>query len=251
MAKKSKKAAVPRELKRAGALCLAFANTGVQRRDDRRRNATAPPSMPLASYAEPVRWVVRMGALDGAVGERLLRVATERPADAAVAVAQASRLRSAVERIFTGRVLKEPPRPQELATVIELLQLRLPVAADGGFRWDWAGDDDALDLPLWPIAQSAAELLVSGDLDQVRQCITRGCYQLFIAGNRRRYWCDANTCGSRVRGKRYRDWMRRLSHPRKSKSTAEVQAELSSYKKRRSGARSTAPEPRSNGCTRR
>ena len=45
MAKRGKKSGVPRELERSGALCLAFANTGVPRRDDRRRDSKAPPSM--------------------------------------------------------------------------------------------------------------------------------------------------------------------------------------------------------------
>ena len=37
MAKRRKKGGVPRELERSGALCLAFANSGVPRRDDRER----------------------------------------------------------------------------------------------------------------------------------------------------------------------------------------------------------------------
>ena len=233
MASRVQKTRVARELKRAGALCLAFANTGVPRRDDRRRSGTAPPAMPLESYDELATWGARLGALDATAGERLRQVATERSVDAAAAVARAVRLRSAIERVATGRVLGREPRASDVAIVTELLRLRLPVATEGGFRWDWAGDAGALERPLWPIAQSAAELLVAGDLDKVRQCGTRGCYQLFLAGRHPRLWCDANTCGSRARGKRYRDWKRRLSKSKPGQSVAQKLEEIRRYKRER------------------
>ncbi len=233
MAKRSKQAGAPRELERAGALCLAFANTGVPRRDDRRRSATAPPSMPLRVYDELLTWSMRMGAVDAAAGEILRRAAAERPADAAATVVQAAGLRSAVERIFTGRLLGREPRLEDVTRVSELLHLRLPVATDEGFRWGWAGDDGALDRPLWPIAQSAAELLVSGEIDKVRQCGTRGCYQLFLRGKQRRLWCDANTCGSRAKGKRYRDWKRKLDDPSRGQSAAQRLEEIRRFKRQR------------------
>ena len=230
MAKKRKPARVPRELERAGAPCLAFANTGVPRRDDRRRDGAAPPSMPLRAYDELLTWAVRMGAVDAATGGVLRRAAAERPEDAAATVVRAVGLRSAVERIFTGRVLGREPRPEDVALVSELLHLRLPVATGEGFRWAWAGGDGDLDRPLWPIAQSAAELLVSGELDRVRQCGTRGCYQLFLRGQQRRLWCDANTCGSRAKGKRYRDWIRELDDRPQAKQTLE---EIRQFKRQR------------------
>ena len=54
---------------------------------------------------------------------------------------------------------------------------------------------------LWPIAHSAAELLSSKKYARVNQCAAKGCYRLFV-GNKRRKWCDANTCGSRLKGRR-------------------------------------------------
>ena len=60
---------VPRELKRAGVLCLAFANTAAITRDDRRRGSRVVPAAP--SYAGLVAWAQRMGALEPQSGERL------------------------------------------------------------------------------------------------------------------------------------------------------------------------------------
>ncbi len=233
MAKQDEQARVPRELKAAGALCLAFANTGVPRRDDRRRDGKAPPSMPLRGYGELLTWTVRMGVTGAAAAAVLRRAAAERPEDAAATVVQAAGLRSAVERIFTGRVLGREPRPEDVALVSELLRLRLPVATGEGFRWGWNGDDGALDRPLWPIAQSAAELLVSGEIDQVRQCGTRGCYQLFLAGRQRRLWCDANTCGSRAKGKRYRDWKRKVDSGPMGRPATQTFEEIRRFKRQR------------------
>ena len=203
-----KKSGVPRELERSGALCLAFANTGVPRRDDRRRNSKAPPSMPLKSYAELVAWTRRMGVVDGVVGERLHRLADERPEDAAAVRGHAVELRAAAVRIFTALALGEEPRPEDVAVVNGCLRVRWAVPAGDGFDWEWAGDDDALDRPLWPIAQSAAELLTSDDAANVDQCAAKGCFQLFVRRSKRRRWCDMSTCGNRQKGRRHYQYLR-------------------------------------------
>ncbi len=180
MRKKNKKSDVPRALERAGVPCLAFANTGVPRRDDRRKGSQAPPSMPLVHYGELVTWSQRMGVLSGA----------------------------AVVRIFTALALDKELRPEDLATMSGHLNLRRAVPAGGGFRWEWTGSDDALDRPLWAVAQSAADLLVSGERAFVRQCGGSGCRQLFISRSRQRFWCDMNTCGNRAKGRRQRRFQR-------------------------------------------
>ncbi len=218
MAEKSKKSGVPRELERAGNLCLAFANTGVPRRDDRRKDSQAPPAMPLEHYEELVAWSRRMDILAATDGDRLCRIAVECPRDAEAVRALAAELRVAIGRIFTDLVLGKEPRSPDLATVNGLLRLRSAVPGGDGFRLDWLGDEDALDRPLWAIAQSSVELLASEDHRKVRQCATRGCYRLFVYANRRRLWCDDALCGSRSRGKRYEEHRRRLRKELKASS---------------------------------
>lgn len=222
MAKKSKKKGVPRELERAGVLCLAFANTGVSRRDDRRKDKKAPPKMALESYAELLTWCQRMNALSTADGERLRRAAVERP-DAAEAVrADAVELRAAFVRIFTTMVLDKEPRPEDLATVNGHLQLRRAARSGDGFDWHWAGDEGALDRPLWILAQSAADLLISDHLGDVDQCAAKGCFQLFVSHSKRRLWCDMNTCGNRVKGRRYQKYLRGIAESRRRRQAARL-----------------------------
>ncbi len=208
MAKKSKVDGVRRALERAGALCLAFANTGVPRRDDRRKGSKAPPSMPLERYAELVTWSQRTGILAAIDAERLRAFAAKRPEDAAAVRARALELRAAIVRIFTALALDKEPRSGDFAIMNRLLRLRRAVPAGDGFRWGWMGDEDALDRPLWAVAQSAADLLVSDERAFVRQCGGSGCRQLFISRNRQRFWCDMNTCGNRAKGRRQRRFQR-------------------------------------------
>ncbi len=208
--KKTKKSDVPRALERAGALCLAFANTGVSRRDDRRRKSKAPPSMPLETYGELLTWAQRMGALAGDAAERLRSAAAHRPEEAEAVRARAVRLRSAIVRVFTGWVLGEEPRTEDMAAINRELVARRAVPAGDGFAWDWSGNDGALDRPLWPLAQSAAELLISDDLANVDQCAAKGCFQLFVRRNPRRRWCDMSACGNRLKSARYQRYMKSI-----------------------------------------
>ena len=60
---------------------------------------------------------------------------------------------------------------------------------------------------LWPVAHSAAELLISDDLDRVKQCADdRGCGWLFVdtSRNRSRRWCSMESCGNRAKVQRHR-----------------------------------------------
>ena len=60
------------------------------------------------------------------------------------------------------------------------------------------------DLPLWPLAAYAADLLRSGPLHQLSRC--GHCRWLFLdtSKNHSRRWCSMNSCGSVVKMRRYR-----------------------------------------------
>lgn len=117
-------------------------------------------------------------------------------------------LRAALLRIFTALAVGRQPRPQDLETLNAVLAESLParrvVPGTDGFRWDWGGDGDALDRVLWPVAQSAGDLLTSTDHRRLRQCAASGCGRLFIGRNRRRLWCDMNVCGNRAKRRRHK-----------------------------------------------
>lgn len=62
-----------------------------------------------------------------------------------------------------------------------------------------------LERILWPIAQSAAELLTSSELGTVRLCEAPDCAWLFLdqSCNRSRRWSDMKVCGNRQKARRH------------------------------------------------
>src|SRR3989442_15528529 len=141
------------------ALCLDFANT--------LRRGAAPRDQ-LSRYADLVAGARRAGALADAAARRLLGAARRRPAAATAALRRGLALREAIYRLLSAVADRRPPRGADLATVNAAVAGALALsrlgARGGGFAWDWAGDRDALDRPLWPGARSAGGPLAPGDL---------------------------------------------------------------------------------------
>ena len=219
----------PRELERAGSLCVAYANLSAVGRDDRRRDRRVPLSEPLTSYDRLARWAERMGVMGSETARRLVQAATERPEDSAAALARATGLSSALLRLFTAVALETEPRAEDLATLNRSLRKRDVFPEAGAFRRGWIADDEALDRLLWPLAHSAAELLASARLRRVRQCASAGCTRLFVYSNARRRWCDENTCGNRAKNRRYNNMWRRAHE----KSAAKTYDQLREDSERR------------------
>jgi predicted RNA-binding Zn ribbon-like protein len=73
-----------------------------------------------------------------------------------------------------------------------------------GFVWDWHEVDGVLELPIWIVARSAADLLVSSELERVRECAGEKCDWLFLdaSRNQSRRWCDMAACGNRAKAQR-------------------------------------------------
>ena len=74
------------------------------------------------------------------------------------------------------------------------------------YRWEWqSSGSDFLDRILWPIAESAAELLTSEARTAIRECEAPDCEWLFLdhSRNRSRRWCDMKSCGNRQKARRH------------------------------------------------
>ncbi len=194
----------PRELERAGALCLAFANTEVPRPDRRFGEADDGPAYRFDTYAELVAWGQRMGILTAAEGELLDREAVARPQEASAALARVHMLRTALMRYFTALAFGREPRKQDLDALNASLGVQrvVPLSQPLELRREPGGDPLALDRVLAAAAFSAADLLCSSALKRLRQCGADGCRRLFVHRNSRRLWCDMNTCGSRLKARR-------------------------------------------------
>jgi predicted RNA-binding Zn ribbon-like protein len=195
----------------AGALCLDFANSVDT------LLATGSKDPPEA-YARVAAWYGEHRKLPGPRTRALIREAGRRPRTAKAVVERARALGDAVDGIFRSRVRGRSIPADGLAVLNQELSLALRearVVLEGGRAdWGWAEDAGALDRILWPIARSAADLLVSEDLDRVRVCAQDTCDWLFLdmSRNSRRRWCDMKTCGNRAKVRRFRE--RRRSRPR-------------------------------------
>lgn len=184
-----------------GRLCLDFINTV--------SGSRAHPTERLNSYPDLVSWSRQAGALGDREAQHLAQAAARRPDDAARTLREAVGFREALFRVFAAVVGLRPPDPDDLAALNAMLpralaQQRIERKA-GGFVWGWTDDGEALDRMLWPVARSAADLLVSPDLKRVRRCAGANCDWLFIdmSRNGSRRWCDMSGCGNRAKARRY------------------------------------------------
>jgi predicted RNA-binding Zn ribbon-like protein len=184
-------------------LCLEFANTLHWHASDRPRET-------LRSYEDFLAWAAAQGSISHGEFSALTRHARREAQAAAAAYGRVKSLREAIYRIFVARIAGKAPARRDAALVNEELQhalahYHIAFGADGP-NWRRVAHAAALDEPLWPIVQSAAELLLSKDLrERVGQCADpAGCGWLFLdlSKNRSRRWCSMQDCGNRAKQRR-------------------------------------------------
>lgn len=184
-----------------GALSLDFVNTLGDRplcREER-----------LGRYDDLVAWLRQAGAASGQTTARLLYRARARPGEARESLARALALRESLYRIFSRVANGAAPTTADLdelnvALAQALARLRI-ASGPGGPQWEWRSGERELDLPLWPVTRSAADLLTSPERLQVRECAGSDCSWLFVdrSRTRRRRWCSMSTCGNRDKARRH------------------------------------------------
>ena len=187
-----------------GHLALDFANT-ISRRDDPERRAEH-----LTTYADLVSFAIQDKILSRREAKELGSFAAKNLNAASRSFRKAIELREAIYATFAAAVRGKSVPPNELQVVDdcaqEALRQRHLTAGNKGFRWEWETDGkNALDQIIWPIAQSAAELLTSAELNLVRWCEASDCDWLFLdhSRNRSRRWCDMASCGNRAKARRH------------------------------------------------
>jgi predicted RNA-binding Zn ribbon-like protein len=188
-----------------GRACLDFANTF----GPRQPNPETEPHDYTPNYRELVAWAAHARLVTPEQQHRLTAVAEADPEGAAGIHQDAQRLREAIYQAFAALAHGEPAPPAALAMIqdaylqaLRNAQLR-PVP--GGLDWRWA-DRGQLEQVMWPIARSAVDLALSGQLARIKQCPGDGgqCGWLFVdtSKNATRRWCSMDTCGSRVKSQR-------------------------------------------------
>jgi predicted RNA-binding Zn ribbon-like protein len=187
-----------------GMLCLDFANTVSQRKVADRRRDNLPSYNDLLSFARA------SGVISPQFAHEILILSRVRAKERAGVFEAAIGLREAIYRVFAAIAnsraadRKDVKPIEEFAT--EAMRHRHLASAGREYRWDWNRDkQDALAYILWPIAESAAELLTSERVKKVRECEAPTCAWLFLdeSRNHSRRWCDMSICGNRQKARRH------------------------------------------------
>ncbi len=186
-----------------GALCLDFANTVSWRKAPTQSNDH------LRSYEDLVAFAEQARALSPRQAGELRSHAHRHGSAAQRTLKTAIAYREILYRAFSALAEGKPTAFVELEQIndlaLEALSHRRLARADGLYRWEWQWNEDSLGSILWPIAQSAAGLLIAPELAKVRMCKAPDCAWLFLdqSRNRSRRWCDMKVCGNRQKARRH------------------------------------------------
>jgi len=179
------------------------------------RFATSGPTELLLGFADLVAFADQSALLNTRQVAALRK--QSRSAPAAKALARARALREVLSSVFYGIAQKgRPPsdslkRMQEECLIARSHQQLIwtpSVADDDGQPrgdWVWASSEDATELPMWAVAESAANLLTSRAVNRVHECGSPTCRWLFLdtSKNHTRRWCDMTICGNRMKARRF------------------------------------------------
>lgn len=183
-------------------LCLDFANTASWHEKDY-------PDELLTSYDKLVVWSKHAGILSSEQGEALLEESDRSPRKAEKVLGNCIELRETIFRIFRQVAKGENIDSSDLSIFNQYLEKAYRYAEilpDGkDFKLSFRKGEEELDCMLWPIIQSAVDLLLSEKLDRVKQCEGDPCGWLFYdtSRNKSRRWCTMEDCGNREKARRH------------------------------------------------
>jgi predicted RNA-binding Zn ribbon-like protein len=168
---------------------------------------SANPQELLPTYPDLLRFAAQLRLLPAEQARKLGR--TVRAQDGQLVLASTVELREALAAVLYAWVDGGKPRNGQ----VEILERHFHAAAlhrslgsgDERLVWSWSGFEQQAELPLWKLAQSASDLLVSDDAKQVKGCGDPTCRWLFLdlSKNHTRRWCDMKTCGNRMKARRH------------------------------------------------
>ncbi len=175
----------------SGRRCLDFAGTLKYRTSAREELLTEPDRLSA--------WAVQAELVDAAIA------VTEDDLAAAI------ELREAIYRVVTARLEHRPLKVADVDLINDRAsQPRLTP------RLDTAGSTSRDGTPSQLLASLAADLLdllVGGDIDNVKGCAHVNCTRLYLDSSRakNRHWCGMGTCGNKVKVQAFRARQRAAS----------------------------------------
>src|SRR5262245_32912679 len=178
-----------------GRLCLDFVNTLGGRIEADFGASIRSRQARLNDYFDLLAWAIRTELLSVSEARSLSREGGSRQKEATEIFQRALELREAIYRATRAVVVGRHTKAEDMRILNEELKIsrsrREIVPQKQGFGWQWSNQDRSLDRMLWPIVESAAEMLTLADLTRIRQCPGEGCGWLFddTSRNRSRQWC--------------------------------------------------------------
>lgn len=164
----------------------------------------------LSRYADLTGFAEQSNLISPKLSARLHTRANGNSAEARKAFRKSIVFREVLYRVFSALAAGRHARPADVQQInnftLDALKHRKLVRTNGDYRWQWQSDgDNVLDRVLWPIAESAANLLTSEDRTAIRECDAPDCEWLFLDHSRNgsRRWCDMKSCGNRQKARRH------------------------------------------------
>ena len=176
-------------------LCLDFINTEMV--------VAGQPVDRLSSFDNLVAWLVQALTLDGKQAEEIL--GNWKGREAGSILQDATKLRASL-REMAERLVKGKTVPQSTLGAINQWLARQTGHAElkrarGGFEKRFQADFREPAQLLWPVAESACDLLCYADLTLVKKCENPACVLFFYdtTKNHSRRWCSMSVCGNRMK----------------------------------------------------
>ena len=168
----------------------------------------------LADYGALLRFAQQTELLDP--GQVRVLTKSVKPQAAARALRSVRELREALATAFYGNLERRPPPAADIRTLEQHFlaserhrELHWQEAAAGngpsGMAWRWGRFEKEAELPVWILAERAAQLMLSDAIQRVRECGADTCRWLFLdtSKNHTRRWCNMKICGNRMKARRF------------------------------------------------
>ena len=173
----------------------------------------------LSDYDRLAQWCGRAGLLSPAEVARVRREAKQHPVIAARIWREAMALRENLSHVFGAATRGEEPAKAaiaELSAVVEcaFAHRRLQPAGRGQLDWGWDVANGGLEIIVWELVLSAANLLTDADgRGRIKMCANGPCDWMFLDTSRtgQRRWCRMNVCGNASKVRRFRE-RQRIGH---------------------------------------
>jgi predicted RNA-binding Zn ribbon-like protein len=183
-----------------GNLSLNFVNTIHDRYEE-------PFKDYLHHYLDLITWANFADAINSAQKKKLLQISQENQGGAKLVYKESIQLREAIYGYIVSFLNQdEIPSPilqlinQWLSRAFSNLELN---RVDRDCVLDWNPENFGLESVLWPIIKSFADLITSDARNRIKLCSNCGWVFVDNSKNNSRRWCSMETCGNRLKARRY------------------------------------------------